>query len=94
MNMSGAFGIVTRGIGIWIALLASLGIVASAWLFKKPGDSLQAGFESLKKSMPVSTNQPSKPANTSKVDELEKLINLKNEGKISEEEYEQMKAKL
>ena len=96
-NMSGGFGMVHGGFGIWIAITASAGIIISAWMFKNPGDSLQSGFESLKKSMPVNLNQKAGTNvsnNTGKIAELEKLIDLKNKGKISEEEYQQLKSKL
>jgi hypothetical protein len=79
------------GIGVWIALIASLGILAASWFLKSPGDSIQSGFNSLKNkvSSNINTNTPS-----SKMDELERLIKLKEEGKITEEEYQQMKSKI
>jgi hypothetical protein len=79
-----------HGIGIWIALLASLGILAFAWLLKNPGDDIKSAFEGVsgKKFTPPA------PAATDKMDELEKLIELKNQGKITAEEYKEMRSKL
>lgn len=96
---SDAFGILKPGLGLWISLAAAVGIVAFAWLYRNPGDTLQNAFEGLKKNVSATTagaaTTPSKPTNTtSKVDELEKLIELKNQGKISDEEYQIMKSKI
>lgn len=98
-NLSGdTFGAAGFGIGIWISVLAAIGILASAWLFKSPEDSLQDGFENLKSKVITATSQntsaTSSNAGTGKVAELEKLIKLKEEGKISEEEYQEMKSKI
>lgn len=37
------------GFGLYIAALAAIGIVASAYMFKSPGDNLKDGFTSIKK---------------------------------------------
>jgi Short C-terminal domain len=87
----GGFGV--TGFGIWISLIASAGVLASAWMFKNPGDTLQGGFDNLKRSMPSGTPQ-STTTNTNRAAELEKLIDMRNQGKISEEEYQQLKSKL
>ena len=91
-----AFGIVSAGYGLWISLAASLAVIVFAWLFKSPGDTLQSGFDSLKKNMPQAShpNQTTTTTNTNRMEELEKLIDLKNQGKISEEEYKEMRSKL
>jgi hypothetical protein len=90
-----AFGILKPGIGLWLALAISLGIIAFAWMYRNPGDTLQNAFDGLKKNMASNTTTPSRPASTgSKVDELERLIELKNQGKITEDEYQAMKSKL
>lgn len=75
------------GFGVYIAMAAAAGVTASAWLLKSPGDSLENSFDSLKKSV-------QKPTGTSKIDQLEKLANLKDEGKISEEEYQELKSNI
>jgi hypothetical protein len=96
---SDAFGILSPGIGLWIALAVSIGIVAFAWMYKTPGHNLQDAFDGLKKNISASTNSPVEPkaptsTGTSKIDELEKLIELKNQGKITEEEYQSLKSKI
>jgi hypothetical protein len=109
-NSGDTFGIAQAGpgFGIWISLLAAVGTLAGAWALKKPGDTLKGGFDSLKHDLaglsgpaapagPAGPSAPAGPAKTenkSRVDELEKLIELRNQGKISEEEYQQMKSKL
>lgn len=97
----GSFGFADAafGFGLWIAILAAAGIVVAAWLLKSPGDSLQSGFESLKKNIPVSAATNTTVTNTTaagndKMAQLEKLIALKNEGKITEEEYQDLKSKI
>lgn len=103
---SGGFGVVDTGygIGIWIALLSAIGVVGSAWMFKNPADTLKDGFDSIKQSMATPpaaptgsvtpTAPPAPPSGTSKIAELEKLVELKNQGNISEEEFQQLKSKL
>ena len=91
-NLNDAFGVVDPGFGLWIALVASAGILGSAWLYKNRSDSLKSGFDSIKKSMPSGNSNTASDAN--RVSELERLIDLRNQGKISEEEYQQMKSKL
>lgn len=91
-----SLGIVTAGYGLWIALAASLAVIIAAWLFKSPGDSLQSGFDSLKKNIPHTppSNQNTTTKSMNRMEELEKLIELKNQGKITEAEYNEMKGKL
>jgi len=96
-----AFGIVSAGYGLWISLIASLAVIICAWLFKSPGDSLQSGFDSLKRNT-HNISQHNQTTNTTttatttpnRMEELEKLIELKVQGKISDEEYKEMRAKL
>jgi hypothetical protein len=91
------------GFGIWIALAASLGTLAAAWMYKNPEDTLKDGLESLKKGIAIPSNSTpggtptpprQAPSGNSRMDELERLIKMKNEGKITEEEYQQLKSKL
>ncbi len=91
-DASGGMGLVdaSLGIGIWLAFISSIGISASAWMFKNPDDDLKSSFEGLKAKTMSSVSSHS----SSKVDELEKLIELRNQGKISEQEFQEMKAKL
>ena len=39
------------GSGVYISALASIGILASAYLFKSPADNLKDGFNSMKKTI-------------------------------------------
>lgn len=88
-----SLGIISAGYGLWISLAASLAVIISAWLYKSPGDTLQSGFESLKKNMPQS-NQATPTSTVNRMEELEKLIEMRDQGKISETEYNEMKSKL
>jgi hypothetical protein len=93
---SDAFAILKPGLGLWIALAASIGIIAFAWMYKNPGDTLQNAFDGLKKNISSANTTASKPTTptSTKIDELEKLIELKNQGKISDEEYQMLKSKM
>lgn len=97
----GDFGIADAGFGfgLWIALLAAAGIAVVAWLLKSPGDTLQSGFDSLKNSVPAAQSNPPAINNDvaaaqDKISQLQKLVTLKDEGKITEAEYQDLKAKL
>ncbi|MGN6530877.1 MAG: hypothetical protein ACTHK0_03890 [Ginsengibacter sp.] len=70
------------GFGVYIAAIASIGILASAYLFKSPGDNLKDGFNSMKRNIEnklgsagsVSTNTqsssaPSEPPSTAVTDD-------------------------
>ncbi|MBS1563335.1 MAG: SHOCT domain-containing protein [Bacteroidetes bacterium] len=114
--MGGGFGFITPsiGFGLWIALAASLGLVASAWLFRAPGATLKSGFESLKSNLgtqapagatpsaaasaPAASSAPASHNGAApggnRIAELERLVELKNKGLITVEEYEQLKTRL
>jgi hypothetical protein len=83
-------GLTGNGFGIWLALIASIGIVASAWFYKNPQDNIMSSLESLKKNAPSAGST----TGTNKISELEKLIELKSQGKITEEEYQDLKSKI
>ncbi|HWB28512.1 MAG TPA: SHOCT domain-containing protein [Chitinophagaceae bacterium] len=86
------------GFGLWISLVAAIALAASAWFLKSPEADLQSGLKDLKKNITshLNTSSPVRdvPAGKNRLDELERLITLKNEGKISEDEYNEMKAKI
>jgi hypothetical protein len=85
------------GFGIWISLAASIGTLVAAWVLRNPGDTLKGGFDSLKHDISGLAGPAATPSGTSntanrtstdsnnKVADLEKLIELKNQSKISEE---------
>ena len=101
-SIDGEIGLpgVGLGLGVWLAIASSAGIILFAWLFKRPADNLKNGFEGLKKSISIPASSLSDAAikpNSSvslKIDEFERLSKLKNNGSISEEEYQQLKSKL
>lgn len=83
------------GAGALLALGAALFTLVSAWLFKPNNYTLRDGWEAVTKgklSLP-GTNKTSN-SNLTRMEELEKLITMKNEGKITEEEYQRLKAEL
>lgn len=47
---------VVRGYGVYIAMAASIGILAFAWMHKSASDSLQGGFDTLKNSFNNNAN--------------------------------------
>lgn len=103
-NGGGGFGFVevSIGFGCWIALAAGLGITVSAWLFRNPAQTLQEGLNELKKNITAPTAKPAatppaaphSPAHTDSIKELERLVKLKNDGHITEEEFQLMKSKV
>jgi len=96
------FASASYGFGCWIALAAGVAVTAAAWVLRAPGYTLQSGIDSLKGKMAtpgtttVQTDNSSSntTAGANKADALERLINLRNEGKITEEEYKELKSKL
>jgi len=52
----GGFGGVSNGFGIYLAALAAIGVLASAYMFRSPGDSIKGGFDSLKGDIEKKTN--------------------------------------
>lgn len=89
------------GPGTWIAIATAAGIILFAWMFKSPADNLKNGFEGLRKSISIpatsfsNTNVNASGASaTNKITELEKLSRLKENGSITEEEFQQLKLKL
>jgi hypothetical protein len=44
------------GFGAYIAALAAIGVVLSAFLLKSPGDNIRSGFDSLKKDINTKMN--------------------------------------
>lgn len=53
-----------RGIGLYLALLASIGVVAFAFMFRSASDSLQSGFDSLKSGFTSNVNTTSSGTTT------------------------------
>jgi hypothetical protein len=78
-----AFGIASSGNGIWISLIAPLSLIAFALLWKNPVSSRQ------------NITSPGQPVSTiNKLEEMIKLLDLKDQGTISEAEYQERRADL
>lgn len=101
-DATGGFGLADAhfGFGLWIALVASIAVILFGWMYRNPENNLKESFESIKKTIATTTaqnntSQPKAPVvNMNKVDELERLITLKNNGSITEEEFQKMKANI
>jgi hypothetical protein len=52
---TGSLGFVKSSVGwgAWVALLASAGVIGSAWMFKNPEDNIKDSFDKLKKGLSV-----------------------------------------
>ena len=50
-------GGVSYGFGIFIAAIAAIGVLASAYMYRSPGDSIKGGFDSLKNDIEDKTKQ-------------------------------------
>jgi hypothetical protein len=77
-----AFGILSTGDGIWISLIAPLSLIAFALLFKNPANPQQN----------TASSQPTTTIN--KLEEMGNLIELRDQGKISDAEYQERRANL
>jgi hypothetical protein len=77
-----AFGVLSSGNGIWISLIAPLSLIAFAVFFKNRANTQQQ-----------STAQPT-ASTINKLEEMGKLIELKDHGEISDAEYQERRANL
>ena len=57
-------GLSVVGYGVYIAALAAIGILASAYVFRSPTDNIKNGFDSLKRGRKEKTGSDSKQLNT------------------------------
>ena len=57
-------GLSVLGFGFWLALLASIGVVLAAYMFRTPGDNFKDGFDSLKKDIGTKMNSTTDSGNT------------------------------
>jgi hypothetical protein len=77
-----AFGVLSSGNGLWISLIAPLSLIAFAVFFKNRTNQEQNAI-------------PTNPASTiNKLEEMGKLIELKDHGEISDAEYQERRANL
>lgn len=102
---SGSFGMASAsiGFGLILAFLSALSLTAVPIVIKNAGESLAGDFDQLKsglKSMQgnisanIDTVRPTAAKKPGRMDELEKLITWREEGKISQAEYEDLKSKI
>lgn len=86
------FGIVDAnyGVGIYLALIAAMGITAAAWLYRNPEYNIQKSIAGFKEEF----SSRSTPSGHNRISDLEKLITMRQQGKISEEEFQQLKSKI
>jgi len=79
-----AFGTVSSGNGLWLTLLAPLSLILVALFIKSPAN------------MKPTTTIPNTPptATINKLEEMIKLIDLKDQGKISDAEYQEKRERL
>ena len=97
---TGSMGFVDAkaGFGIWIAIAASLAVIAFAWLYKNPAHKLKDSFDTLKKNISIPANPIMKTnvvnGTNKRIEELEKLVRMREAGNISDEEYHQLKSKI
>ncbi len=93
-SAGGGFVEFTIGWGCWLAMLAAIATIVSAWLFRNPDHQLKESLEGLKKNISSLNSSSTTDKKSTSIEELEKLIKLKEEGHITEAEYQQMKSKL
>jgi hypothetical protein len=77
-----AFGIFSSGNGIWISVIAPLSLIAFAVFFKNRTNQQQH----------ATTANPTTTIN--KLEEMGKLIELKDQGAITDAEYQERRANL
>lgn len=82
------------GIGVWVSLAASLGLIFFTWKYKNPEDSLKGSLDEIKNTFtePVQSSSVTSPNNP--LNELERLITLRDSGKLSADEFDQMKSRI
>ena len=87
------------GIGGWLSLFTSTGIIISAWYFKKSGNSIVESFINMKNKVTSKTSSFTSGSNNfvkenNTIEEIEKLFQMKEKGIITEEDFKMMKQKL
>lgn len=102
------FGVVDAsiGIGMILSFLAAIAVAVIPFVIKQAGESLGSDFAQLKDNLKAVQDNISSAAAAAKsknvspasdqnrMSELEKLIAWRNEGKITEAEYQDLKAKI
>ncbi len=69
------------GFGIYIAAIAAIGILVSAYLLRSPSDNLKDGFDSLKDGLKSKfANSPNPPANSDETPKVSETPNANKSG--------------
>ena len=84
------------GIGYIAGFIASICEIVIPLVIKKPGESLKNDVAVLKSTLQSIQNnaKPAAPASHDRIAEMEKLVTWRSEGKITAEEFEDMKSKI
>ena len=100
----GGFGVVSASIsyGFYLSAIAGVAVAVIPFAIKAEGESFAGDLAQLKSSVQSMQNNTASPAatappvapKTDKMAELEKLIAWRAEGKISEEEFQDLKSKI
>ncbi len=89
---------VSVGLGFILALVCSAMVLYCISKYKLPNQSLAGDFAQLKESVDQLKSEKSVPSQKSSIasnlDDLERLIEWRNQGRISTEEYEEYRSKL
>lgn len=103
----GGFGLASAsiGYGFYLSAVAAIAVTAIPFVIKGVGESFAGDIAQLKSSMqtiqsnistpaPVVNDTPPPAVKSDRMAELEKLIAWRDEGKITEQEFEDLKSKL
>lgn len=95
-TMDAGFGFVKAeyGIGIWISLAASAGLIYFILKYKHPEHSLKNSLDEIKNTFSEPVQRVSVPSSGNPLNELERLISLRDSGKLSADEFDQLKSRI
>ena len=95
INIKSAGGVVKTIFGIWLSLLASVGIIIAGWLHINAAGRLKTVYRLRSISIPIIRRSDLiVNSGVNKIAELEKLIGLKENGIITEEEFQLLSSKI
>jgi hypothetical protein len=55
-------GLSSMSIGFYVAVLAALGVLGAAYIYRSPSDSIKSGFDSLKNDIEEKTKNTNNPS--------------------------------
>jgi hypothetical protein len=83
------------GIGIWLALFSAIAALGGTWFFKDAKANINNAFSSIKiPNISLGNTNATVDNNQNKYKELEQLMELKNKGILTDEEFNAQKSKL